>query len=333
MVKLTILGAAGGIGQPLSLLCRTNPNINELALFDIVNAPGVATDLSHYPTLQTIKGYSPSTKEDQSQLKAALEGSDIVVIPAGVPRKPGMTRNDLFKINAGIVKGLVHAAGVTCPQAFICVISNPVNSTVPIAVEELKRLGIYDPAKVFGVTTLDSLRLEEFLSEVLAKHGHYVDPAELQGDVFTVGGHSGQTIVPLLNYWAKGIEEDEYEALIHRVQFGGDEVVKAKNGKGSATLSMAVAAFRFISHLLQAINGETVKEVAFVKFDELPNDVPSGLKLQYFNLPILLGPTGATKVTFPTVISKREVELIAAAAEQLVPEIDRGFDFIHGSKL
>jgi malate dehydrogenase len=91
--KVAILGAAGGIGQPLSLLVKMNPLVTELALFDIVNTPGVAADLSHINTKAVVKGY-----KGDDQLEQALTGAKIVVIPAGVPRKPGMTRDDLFNI-------------------------------------------------------------------------------------------------------------------------------------------------------------------------------------------------------------------------------------------
>ena len=74
------------------------------------------------------------------QLHEALKGCDVVIIPAGVPRKPGMTRDDLFKINAGIVRDLVSACADACPRALLNVISNPVNSTVPIAAEVLNLL-------------------------------------------------------------------------------------------------------------------------------------------------------------------------------------------------
>jgi|ERR1712127_510101 len=76
-------------------------------------------------------------------LAEALSGSDIVIIPAGVPRKPGMTRDDLFNTNASIVQNLVQGCADFCPDALIAVISNPVNSTVPIAAEVLKKAGVY----------------------------------------------------------------------------------------------------------------------------------------------------------------------------------------------
>lgn len=88
---------------------------------------------------------------------------DLVIIPAGVPRKPGMTRDDLFKINAGIVKTLCEGVAKCCPNAIVNLISNPVNSTVPIAAEVFKKAGTYDPKKLLGVTTLDVARANTFV--------------------------------------------------------------------------------------------------------------------------------------------------------------------------
>ena len=103
-MKIAVLGAAGGIGQPLSLLLKMNlPAGSELALYD--PAPmtrGVAVDLSHIPTAVRVKGYTGRDPD------AALDGADIVLIPAGIARKPGMERSDLFKFNAGIVMDLVQ---------------------------------------------------------------------------------------------------------------------------------------------------------------------------------------------------------------------------------
>jgi len=99
----------------------------------------------------------------QPQLENALTGMDLVIIPAGVPRKPGMTRDDLFNINAGIVRTLCEGIAKCCPNAIVNVISNPVNSTVPIAAEVFKKAGIYDPKRLLGVTTLDVVRANTFV--------------------------------------------------------------------------------------------------------------------------------------------------------------------------
>jgi malate dehydrogenase len=145
--KVALLGAAGGIGQPLSLLLKLNPNLSELALYDIANM-GMAVDLSHISTAVRVTGHS-----GEAELPAALKDAQVVIIPAGVPRKPGMTRDDLFAVNAGIVRGLAAACARHCPSAHLLVISNPVNSTVPIAYEVMRAAGVNKPS-VFGVLLL-----------------------------------------------------------------------------------------------------------------------------------------------------------------------------------
>merc|ERR1719253_1857318 len=158
--KAVVCGAAGGIGQPLSMLMKLDPNITELALYDVVPVgKGVAADLSHVnSTSQITGGFTPDNVDE------AFKGCNIVVIPAGVPRKPGMTRDDLFNINAGINYGLAEACAKNCPDAIFLIISNPVNSTVPIWAEALKKFGCYDPKKLMGVTTLDVTRANTFVA-------------------------------------------------------------------------------------------------------------------------------------------------------------------------
>ena len=123
-----------------------------------------------------------------------------------------MTRDDLFKINAGIVRDLVKGVAEHCPDAFILVISNPVNSTVPIAAEVMKQAGKFNPQKLFGVTTLDVVRAETFIQDITGEK----DPAKTVIPV--IGGHSGETIVPLFSL-AKpkvNIPQDKLAALVKR---------------------------------------------------------------------------------------------------------------------
>ncbi|GFP94007.1 malate dehydrogenase glyoxysomal [Phtheirospermum japonicum] len=131
-----------------------------------------------------------------------------------------MTRDDLFKINAGIVKTLCEGIAKGCPNAVVNLISNPVNSTVPIAAEVFKKAGTYDPKKLLGVTMLDVVRANTFVAEVLG-----LDPREV--NVPVVGGHAGVTILPLLSQVkpACSFTPDETEYLTKRIQDGGTEVV------------------------------------------------------------------------------------------------------------
>lgn len=328
MVKAVVLGAAGGIGQPLALLLKTNPLITELGLFDIVNTPGVAADLSHIATPAKVTGLLPAN----DGLKTILAGADVVVIPAGVPRKPGMTRDDLFKINAGIVRDLATGIATAAPKAFILVISNPVNSTVPIVAEVLKKHNVYDPKRIFGVTTLDVVRASTFVAEVIGQ------PAVSSSVVVpVVGGHSGVTIVPLLSQSShplpSGFETEKYDALVNRIQFGGDEVVKAKDGAGSATLSMAYAGAEFTTKIIKAIKGE--KGIVAPTYVSL--EVPGGAELKaelggadiaYFSAPVELGPDGASKILGLGKVTDAEQVLIKAAIPELVTNIQKGVSFI-----
>ncbi|KAE9456375.1 hypothetical protein C3L33_11719, partial [Rhododendron williamsianum] len=262
--KVTVLGAAGGIGQPLALLMKLNPLVSHLSLYDIAGTPGVAADVGHINTRSEVVGFM-----GEEQLGKALEGSDIVIIPAGVPRKPGMTRDDLFNINAGIVKSLCTAIAKYCPNALVNMISNPVNSTVPIAAEIFKKAGIYDEKKLFGVTTLDVVRAKTFYA------GKARVPVE-GVNVPVVGGHAGITILPLFSQAtpkANNLSGEDLTALTKRTQDGGTEVVEAKAGKGSATLSMAYAGAIFADACLKGLNGvPDVVECSFVQssITELP---------------------------------------------------------------
>jgi len=324
-MKAVVLGAAGGIGQPTSLLLKNSPLVTELALYDVVAAPGVAADLSHISTASKVTGYLPA----DDGLKKALTGADIVVCPAGLPRKPGMTRDDLFQKNASIVQTLAEGCAQYCPKAFFLIISNPVNSTVPIFAEVLKKHNVFDPKKLFGVTTLDVVRAKTFVAEIAGGSAtEYVIPV--------VGGHSGVTIVPLLSQAkpAAKIEGDKLDALVNRIQFGGDEVVKAKDGAGSATLSMAYAGFRFAELIMKAVGGETgIVEPTFIHLDGCPggDEVKKECNgVEYFSCPVELGPEGVKKALPYGKVTDYEKKLIDACLPDLASNIKKGVEFVTG---
>ncbi|KAG2483831.1 hypothetical protein HYH03_017354 [Edaphochlamys debaryana] len=310
--KVALLGAAGGIGQPLALLLKMNKFVTELALYDIGNVVGVAADLSHCNTPVKVAGYT-----GPEELGACLKGADLVVIPAGVPRKPGMTRDDLFNTNAGIVKGLIEAVAKHAPQAVIEIITNPVNSTVPIAAETLKALGVYDPKKLIGVSSLDIVRANTFVSEARG-----LDMKDV--DVPVIGGHAGATILPLLSQTTPAVTftDAEKKAMTDKIQNAGTVVVEAKAGKGSATLSMAYAAARMAESTLLGLNGEpNIYECAFVASEVVP-EVP------YFATKVLLGPQGVAKVMGMGELDSFEKAALQAMIPQLKGEIQKGIDFV-----
>lgn len=312
--KVAVLGAGGGIGQPLALLVKMSPLVSALHLYDIANVKGVAADISHCNTPSQVLDFT-----GPSELANCLKGANVVVIPAGVPRKPGMTRDDLFNINASIVKTLVEAVADNCPDAFIHIISNPVNSTVPIAAEVLKQKGVYDPKKLFGVTTLDVVRANTFVAQKK-------DLKLIDVDVPVIGGHAGITILPLLSKTKPCVTftDEEVEQLTVRIQNAGTEVVEAKAGAGSATLSMAYAAARFVEASLRALDGDSdVYECSFVQSDltELP----------FFASRIKIGRNGIEALVPSDLqgLTEYEQKALEALKPELKASIEKGIEFAH----
>lgn len=307
-MKVSVLGAAGGIGQPLSLLLKNAlPAGSELALYDVSPiVPGVAADLSHIPTNVKVTGHGAD------QLEAALKGSDVVVIPAGVPRKPGMTRDDLFNVNAGIVKNLVATGAKACPDACYALITNPVNSTVPIAAETLRQAGVYNPRKLFGITLLDVIRAKTFVGEMKG-----LNPEEVE--VTVVGGHSGDTIIPLLSQIGVEFTQEELESLIPHIQNAGTEVVEAKAGGGSATLSMAEAGARFTLKLVAALAGQESVQCAYVAVEGQPTE--------FLALPVRLGRRGVEEIMQAGSMSEYEKKLFDSMLPGLQGNINKGLEF------
>ena len=288
-----------------------SPSVTKLSLFDIVNTPGVAADCSHVNTGAQVTGHV-----GPDQLGDALQGADVVIIPAGVPRKPGMTRDDLFGINAGIVAGLIEGVAKNCPEALVTMISNPVNSTVPIAAEVLKKHGVYNPKKLFGVTTLDVVRAKTFYAE---KNGLDVNTV----DVPVVGGHAGITILPLFSQATPGaaMSDEVLDALTKRTQDGGTEVVQAKEGKGSATLSMAYAGALFADAAIRGLNGAPdVVECTYVE--------SSVTEVPFFSSKVKLGPEGVSEIYGLGDLSDYEQEGLKAMMPELTASIEKGVNFV-----
>jgi len=305
--RVAVLGASGGIGQPLSMLLRNSGMVSQLKLYDVLNTVGVATDLSHVDMDGSVTGYT--------DVNQCLKGCDVVVICAGVARKPGMTRDDLFNINAGIARDMAKAIATNCPKASILIVTNPVNSLVPIVATVLKKAGKYDPKKLFGVTTLDVVRAKTFLSEKLG-----VSPGSL--DVPVIGGHSGITILPLLSQaGGSKLSSSTIKALTNRIQFGGDEVVKAKAlaRGGSATLSMAYAAAVFTCCVLKANKGESVKACAFV--ESTVTDCP------FFASTVELGPDGVKNIPALPEMTPYEKSMFDEMMPQLKKQVEKGIEF------
>merc|ERR1712190_597476 len=220
---------------------------------------GVAADLGHLEKKVKVRGYAKSLDDKAiDKLGDCLKDCHLVLVPAGMPRKPGQTRDDLFKVNANIAKEVVEACAKYCPNAVVALIVNPVNSVVPAMAELYKKKGL-DPKKIVGVTTLDCVRANKFVSEITG-----VDPADVEVPV--IGGHAGLTIMPVFSQdkHASKIPQAQIPDLDTHVQNAGTDVVNAKAGKGSATFSMAYAGARLGKAVLAGLNGTPTTECAYV---------------------------------------------------------------------
>lgn len=180
-----------------------------------------------------------------------------------------------------------------------------------------KSKGVYNPKRLFGVTTLDVVRASRFISQLKK-----TDPAD--ENITVVGGHSGATIVPLLSQSGYTLEGKELDDFVYRVQYGGDEVVKAKDGAGSATLSMAMAGARFAESLLKAAQGE--KGVIEPTFVDSPLYKDQGI--DFFSSKVELGPNGVEKIHEVGKITEYEQKLLDACLVDLKKNIEKGNIFL-----
>nr|AND01181.1 putative mitochondrial malate dehydrogenase [Linum usitatissimum] len=189
-------------------------------------------------------------------------------------------------------------------------ISNPVNSTVPIAAEVFKKAGTYDEKRLFGVTTLDVVRARTF----------YAGKANVPVagvNIPVVGGHAGVTIIPL---FSQNFSGEEIVALTKRTQDGGTEVVEAKAGKGSTTSSMAYAGALFADACLKGLNGfPDLVECTFVQSNVT--------KLPLFASKVRLGKNGVEEVLGLGPLSDFEKQGLENMKSELKSSIEKGITF------
>lgn len=317
--KVAVIGAAGGIGQPLSLLLKIQPSyISHLAMYDVVNCPGVVADLSH------VNQFNKVTSHQGQELVDCVRDAHIIIIPAGRPQKPGQTRDDLFDSNAKIIVDIAKVCAEHAPKALMAIISNPVNSLVPLVSEVYKKMNCYDSNRIFGVCTLDVVRASTFVARDMFKPP--IDPQTV--NVPVVGGHAGKTIMPLLSQATPTIpaaamaDQALVDKTIKNIQEGGIHVLEAKAGTGTATLAMAYAGARFVMSLLKGLRNESnIVECAYIKSDVVPG-------VGYFSTPILLGPNGVAKNLGLGKLNEHEQQMLSKAAEELKLSIAKGEDYL-----
>jgi malate dehydrogenase len=218
------------------------------------------------------------------------------------------------------VAGLAESCARACPNAVVAIISNPVNSTVPIAVEIYKKAGVANPEKkIVGVTTLDVLRANTFVAEARG-----LDVGKVSVPV--VGGHAGITILPLLSQATPKVSfsDAEADAMTKKIQEAGTVVVEKKEGKGSATLSMAQAASVFAEAVLAGLEGEKREECAYV--------ISSATDLPYFATRVRFGKSGVEEVHPVGALNEFEKKAMEALKPMLKDNIDKGVEFARAYK-
>jgi len=278
MSKVTVIGA-GNVGATVANVLAHRDIVKEIVLVDIVGdlAKGKALDTWQQAPIDNYSTYLTGTSDYKE-----TANSDIVVITAGIPRKPGMSRDDLISTNAGIVRSVTTQILEYSPDAIIIVVSNPLDVMTYCA---YKAAGL--PAhRVFGMAgVLDTARYRAFLAEALD-----CSPKDIQAVL--MGGH-GDTMVPLPRYTTVGgipvtelIDADQLDAIIERTKKGGGEIVQllgtsAWYAPGAAAAQMVEAIVRDQKRIFPVcawLDGEY------------------GLKDVYMGVPVKLGRNGIEKI-------------------------------------
>jgi len=237
--KIALIGA-GMIGGTLAHLIETK-NLGDVVLFDIAEGlpQGKALDISQSSVVDGVDVHLKGTNDYKD-----IEGADVIIVTAGIPRKPGMSRDDLVSINTGIIKTVAENIKKYAPKAFVIVITNPLDAMVWV-MQQVSGLPASHVVGMAGV--LDSSRFAFFLSEALG-----VSISDI--NAFVLGGH-GDTMVPVVDYTTVSgiplpefvkmgwIKQDKLDAIIQRTRDGGAEIVGLLK-TGSAFYAPAASAIR-----------------------------------------------------------------------------------------
>lgn len=308
--KITLIGGAGSIGQSIAMILKLSPLISDINLYDIRPADGIALDISHICSTSKVNSFNGIEKLDE-----ALNGCDIAVICSGRSITPSIDRNDLLSVNAALIKDLARPIVKNCPNALIALITDPVNSLLPLLNVSMAEAGNDRPERVFGVTTLDVVRSKSIIGKMLQKN-----PFDI--DVQVIGGNSAETIIPVLSrtYPSLLLDESDLKLLTDRIKSAEMDVVKMNCG--SSHLAMAFSGARFTLALCRAMKGDTdIVECAYVKSNVTEAD--------YFATPILFGRDGVKKNLGLGELSKYELELVNETVRLLKNDIKRGLKYVN----
>lgn len=295
-MKVTVVGA-GNVGATCANVIAHGDYVKEVVLLDIKEGTAEGKALDIWQTSH-INNYSTRVRGVTNNYEATA-GSEVVVITSGLPRKPGMSRDDLISTNAGIVKSVTENVIRYSPNAILIVVSNPLDVMTYCAYLTAK----IPSSRVFGMAgILDTARYKAFLAEAID-----CSPKDIQAEL--LGGH-GDTMVPLPRYTTVAgipvtelIAKDKLDAIIDRTKKGGGEIVNllgtsAWYAPGAAAAQMAEAIIKDEKRIFPCcalLNGEY------------------GMKNIYLGVPVKLGKNGIEQI-IELQLNEDEMKLLNASA-------------------
>ena len=297
MPKLSVVGA-GNVGASAALYLA-EAEMGDVTLIDIVEgvAKGKALDLLE---AGPVRGYD--TMIEGSGDMRSVAGSDLIIVTAGLPRKPGMSRTDLLKANADIIRGIAQEIKTHAPKAFVIVITNPLDVMTYL----MHRLTGFPRERVIGMAgVLDSTRFRSFLAAEIG-----VSIEDIQAMV--LGGH-GDTMVPLVRYSTVGgipiekfIAKERLAEIVQRTRDGGAEIVKLLQ-TGSAFFAPAASAVQMAESILR--DKKRLLPVAARLEGEY------GFRDLYLGVPAILGSRGLEKIVELELTQDEKAALAKSADE------------------
>ena len=281
--KIALIGS-GQIGGTLALLAAQK-ELGDVVLFDVQEGigPGKALDIAQSAPAQGLAASLKGTSEYKD-----IKGADVVIVTAGVPRKPGMSRDDLLEINLKVMEQVGAGIAKYAPKAFVICITNPLDAMV----WALQKFSGLPTSQVIGMAgVLDSSRFIHFIAEELGVSTEDVT-------AFVLGGH-GDTMVPLTRYsTVAGIpltdvvkmgwmSKEKLDAIVQRTRDGGAEIVGLLK-TGSAFYAPAASAIAMAESYLKD-KKRVLPSAAFLNGEY-------GVKGTYVGVPVVIGANGAEKV-------------------------------------
>ena len=296
MSKVTVVGA-GNVGATCANVLAVNEVANEVVLIDIKEgfAEGKAMDIMQTAQLMGFDTVVTGVTNDYSK----TANSDVVVITSGLPRKPGMTREELIGVNAGIVKSVAKSILEYSPNAILVVVSNPMD---PMAYLALKSLGL-PKNRVIGMGgALDSSRFKYFLSQALGCNANEVDG-------MVIGGHGDTTMIPLTRFASyKGVPVSNFLSAEELEKVAKDTMVGGATLTGLLGTSAWMAPGAAASFLVESIIKDQKKMIpcaASLEGEYGMDDIMIGI-------PVIIGKNGIEKVVELELNEEEKAQLAAS---------------------